>query len=239
MTRSIAIVGAGPGLGRALAHRFGREGYQAALVARSTDTLADMVAGLSGNGITAAAVAADLTDTDAATGLLADIRAAVGEPEVLYYGPAPTQFIPAAELTPERVDPLLNIMFRTPLALIAGVLPAMKATGHGSVLVTGGGSALSGRPGASGLGPGAAALRNYLESLHGELEDRGVYVGRLYISSFIEDSTLYVRSQEGERIGDGAPRPTVSPALLADLLWDMHTRTHVPEQRWPEPADGH
>jgi NAD(P)-dependent dehydrogenase (short-subunit alcohol dehydrogenase family) len=31
----IAIVGAGPGLGLAIAHRFGAEGYQVALIARN------------------------------------------------------------------------------------------------------------------------------------------------------------------------------------------------------------
>jgi NAD(P)-dependent dehydrogenase (short-subunit alcohol dehydrogenase family) len=35
MPRNIAIFGAGPGLGRSVALRFGREGFRVALVARS------------------------------------------------------------------------------------------------------------------------------------------------------------------------------------------------------------
>ncbi len=36
---TIAIIGAGPGLGAATARRFGREGFGTALIARSKDTL--------------------------------------------------------------------------------------------------------------------------------------------------------------------------------------------------------
>ena len=34
-TKTIAVFGVGPGMGRAVAHRFGREGFQVALVARN------------------------------------------------------------------------------------------------------------------------------------------------------------------------------------------------------------
>ena len=38
-TKVIVVVGAGPGVGASVAHRFGREGYDVGLVARSADTL--------------------------------------------------------------------------------------------------------------------------------------------------------------------------------------------------------
>ena len=43
---TIAIVGAGPGLGLALARTFGRHGYSAALVARNPQTLETLTATL-------------------------------------------------------------------------------------------------------------------------------------------------------------------------------------------------
>ena len=40
---TIAIIGAGPGLGLALAKKFGQNGYNAALIARNPDTLDTLV----------------------------------------------------------------------------------------------------------------------------------------------------------------------------------------------------
>ena len=42
MRDTVAIIGAGPGLGTALARRFGEEGHPVALVARDADLLADL-----------------------------------------------------------------------------------------------------------------------------------------------------------------------------------------------------
>ena len=44
MTKSIAVLGAGPGLGQAVAHRYAREGYAVAVVARRQEPL-DRLAG--------------------------------------------------------------------------------------------------------------------------------------------------------------------------------------------------
>ena len=44
----LVVVAAGPGLGRAVALRFAREGAAVGLVARSTDKLADLVAEVCG-----------------------------------------------------------------------------------------------------------------------------------------------------------------------------------------------
>ncbi len=51
---TIAIVGAGPGLGLAIARTFGREGFSVALIARTQDKLDRLAADLGAEGITAA-----------------------------------------------------------------------------------------------------------------------------------------------------------------------------------------
>jgi NAD(P)-dependent dehydrogenase (short-subunit alcohol dehydrogenase family) len=55
MSRTIAIFGAGTGLGISTARRFGREGYQGALVGRRAHALAMLVDQLRAEGISAAA----------------------------------------------------------------------------------------------------------------------------------------------------------------------------------------
>jgi len=60
MSSTIAVVGAGPGLGRAIARRFGSAGHPVALVSRSQDKLEAIAASLRGEGITASVFPADV-----------------------------------------------------------------------------------------------------------------------------------------------------------------------------------
>ena len=53
MSKTIAVFGAGPGMGRSVARRFGCEGFQVALVARNQARLAAFSAELAGDGIEA------------------------------------------------------------------------------------------------------------------------------------------------------------------------------------------
>ncbi|MDT5033069.1 MAG: hypothetical protein QOC94_3240 [Actinoplanes sp.] len=63
----IAIIGAGPCLGAAVARRFGAEGFGIALVSRSQDKLDRLAAGLRAEGYTARGYAADVRDRKAST----------------------------------------------------------------------------------------------------------------------------------------------------------------------------
>ena len=59
---TIAIIGAGRGLGAAVARRFGGEGFDVALISRSQDNVDALAADLSDDGITARGYAANVRD---------------------------------------------------------------------------------------------------------------------------------------------------------------------------------
>jgi NAD(P)-dependent dehydrogenase (short-subunit alcohol dehydrogenase family) len=61
-TKTLAIVGAGPGLGLSIAKRFGAAGFQVALLARSADKLDGLAGELDKLGVIARAYVADLAD---------------------------------------------------------------------------------------------------------------------------------------------------------------------------------
>jgi NADP-dependent 3-hydroxy acid dehydrogenase YdfG len=67
MTKIMAIFGAGPGFGLSVAQRFGREGYELALVARNEQRLNEHVRTLGEKGIKAQAFSDDLADQTNAT----------------------------------------------------------------------------------------------------------------------------------------------------------------------------
>ena len=80
--KTIAIFGAGTGLGASLATRFGREGYRVALVARRAAPLEERVAELTRAGIEVAAFPADLTNLDSIPALVRSIEARFGAIDV-------------------------------------------------------------------------------------------------------------------------------------------------------------
>src|ERR1700728_4702780 len=62
--RHLLLIGAGPGLGMAVARRFADGGYRVTLVARSMDGLGDLADSLAGTGARIDTVAADASDPE-------------------------------------------------------------------------------------------------------------------------------------------------------------------------------
>src|SRR4051812_47910683 len=96
---SMIIVGAGPNLGMAIARRFGREGFAVGLISRTREKVEDLAAQLEGEGIQAAAAAADIRDSDAVIAAIESLAATLGPVEVLEYSPLPA---------PEFMKPILE-----------------------------------------------------------------------------------------------------------------------------------
>jgi short-subunit dehydrogenase len=234
MSQAIAVFGAGPGLGQAVAHRYAREGYDVVLVARRRDRLERLAKDLTSGGSTVHVLTADLSDTASVHPLAEQIRSQVGHLDALYYAPTPDgDFIPAANLTAEGARYYLPIIFYTLLDLVGEFLPAMLERGEGAILTAQGASTLHGLANMSGPGPAQAAQRNFLQSLHAEVSDKGIYIGMLYIGAIIENSAFHswTTTPAGGARDWG---PTVSPGHLADMLWNMHAAGGPVEATYPE-----
>ncbi|MET9110698.1 SDR family NAD(P)-dependent oxidoreductase [Streptomyces zhihengii] len=181
MSKTLAVFGAGTGLGAATARRFGREGYAVALVARRPERLDALVAELGEDGIEAAAFPADLSEPTAVPALVERIVDRFGRIDVVEYAPIPTTapMLPATQVTAELLGRLAGLYLHTPVETARAVLPAMIERGDGAFLLGQGASAVLPMPGMSGVGPVMAAARNWILSLHGELAAHGVYAVRL------------------------------------------------------------
>ncbi|WP_309615518.1 SDR family NAD(P)-dependent oxidoreductase, partial [Salinibacterium sp.] len=99
----IAIIGAGPGLGAAVARRFGHEGFSVALISRDQSKLDAMAAELEAIGVTARGFAADVLVPGQLEDALARAAAELGPITVLQYSPLPSRdyLKPVLDLTPE------------------------------------------------------------------------------------------------------------------------------------------
>ncbi len=237
MNKSIAVFGAGPGVGRAVARRYGKAGYDVVLVARRQGPLEQFAGELAAQGVTAHVMTADLSETGLVPALAERIRAKVGDPTAFYYGPVPAvpEFTAAVDLRAGQLDELMPITLHSLLALVGEFLPAMIERGDGAILSAQGAAAVQGRPRLSGWPPVLAAQRNYLQSLAAEVAGQGVYVGMLYIGARIRGTAFDAAFRDADVTGQPMPdMPTVDPAELAELLWSMHTDRKPREMVVPE-----
>ncbi len=235
MSKSIAVFGAGPGLGQAVARRYAREGYAVTLVGRRAEPLDRLARDLASAGATAHVITADLADTGATPRLAERIRAKAGDLDAFYYAPTPnTGFVSAAKLTPQRAEKFMPLIFYTMLALVQEFLPPMLEQGDGAILTAQGGSTVHGLPNMSGPSPAQAAQRNYLQALHAEVAGKGVYVGMLYVGAAIENSAFHTELEQAKAAGEPVwEMPTVDPEYLAGLLWTMHAAKGQREAVYP------
>lgn len=187
--KTIAIVGAGPGIGQAIALEFGRLGYQIGLIARTQSRLDQAVTDLQSEGITAAAFPADISDLTELSNALTGIEQRFGPIDILEFSPNPP--LSSIEQTPnvtvEGVQRIMEIEVYAAIASINRVLPGMVERGSGSILVTLGGSAQTPVPFMGNMGIAMSGLRNYLQNLHVSLKPKGIYVGSVCIHAFVKD----------------------------------------------------
>jgi len=212
---TLAVVGAGPGLGRAIAQRFGVEGFDVALLARAPERLDALAADLGALGLTARAYPADVTDRRALVATLRRIEAELGSVDVLVFNPA--HRLPAVsidQVAPEDVLRELEQKVLGAVAAVGAVLPGMRARGRGSLLFTVGSSAVYPVPGIGAVGIAAAGLRSYVLSLRQSLAAEGITVGLAVID-------LFIRS--GGREAD--------PAFIAERIHRLHLEGDTPEVR--------
>jgi len=224
---TIAVFGAGPALGMAVARRFGSEGFRVALIARDRGRLDGMAAELAGEGIEAAGFQADLADRTAALEATDAIEARYGPVDVLEYGPTPTGSRPRVVPSQIDVDTVvepLDMHVLTPVALARRVLPGMLERGNGGLLFALGAAAKYPVPRLASGGMAGAALRSYARALHAEVAPSGVYAGTLLIGALIENSAAH-RNAAAWSADTGTRRlAVVTAGDLADRYWDMYVK---------------
>lgn len=212
---AIAIVGAGPGLGLAIARTFGAQGYTVALIARTRATLDGFVDQLAAEGITAAAFPADVLDRPALTEALHQAAGHVGRIDVLEYSPSgtvgTTRMTPPAQTTPDDMQQQIEFQLYGAITATRAVLPAMRAAGAGTLLYTTGAGSIDPVTQLGNVNAAAAALRNWAINLHKDLSGTGVYAAHMAINVSINVAAI-------------PGFPTAPAEDIAAVYWDLHTK---------------
>ena len=179
-----AIVGAGEGLGRALAAKFASHGFDIALVSRSekhSTVAAEAVVNTNAN-VRVQFWAADGTRPATIEKAFATIATQMGEVEALIYN-ARDSFVSCEplELTYEDLEKNYRLEVVGALASAKCVIPAMRARGKGSVFFSSATAAYRGSATHALYSIGKFGLRALSQSLAKAYSKDGVHLSLIHI----------------------------------------------------------
>lgn len=205
---TIAIIGAGPGLGASVARRFGAEGYDVALIARDQSRLDALTSQLTSEGVSARGYSADVRAPASLTDALDRAAQELSPIGILQYSPLPAQeFLrPVLETTAADLAAAIEFSVFGPLTAVNHCLPGMRSLGHGTVLFINGGSAVHPNPRFAGTSIAFAGESALAQMLHDTLAPESIHVTQLIIHGAITPG-----------------HPRTDPAALADTIWQLHT----------------
>jgi short-subunit dehydrogenase len=201
--RHLLLVGAGPGLGSAVARRFAAGGYRVTLVARSADRLDELAHSLADTGAEINTVTADASNPDDLRARMTALYGHEGAPGVVIYNAvmgAPDQLLSS---TVSHLQEAYAVDVIGAVVVAQEAATAMKAAGFGAMIVTGGGFADHPIPALATVSLGKAALRAAATMLNSDLGPAGIRVATLTIA------------------GQIAPGTPFDPERIAEQYWDI------------------
>lgn len=198
------VVGVGPGLGMALARRFGREG-DVALIVRDDESGARFVDELAAQGTRATAYAAALDDEAGLADALQRVRTAAGDPDVVIYNASLGIDVGPQDVTRDELIAALRLGTFAAVTTYQATVPAMRERGSGTFIVTGSGVSVNPWPGTIALTVDKAALRAFARGAARDLEGTGVHAGTVTIMGVLG-------------------KPGFDVDHIADTFWAFHAQ---------------
>ena len=231
-SRVALVVGAGPGLGGAVARRFAREGYVACVVRRKGDELDPLCAEIRAQGGQALAFGIDARNEDDLVGLFERIEGEVGPVEVAVHNVGANVSFPIREMTARVYSKVWQ------MACFSGFLVGREAArrmvprGSGTILFTGATASLRGRSGMAAFAGAKAALRALAQSMARELGPEGIHVAHVIVDGAID--MPWIRENFPQIVEERGEEALLNPDAIAESYWQLHTQ---PRNAWTHELD--
>ena len=218
MTKTIIIVGFGPGVSTGVAKKFGGAGFSVALIARNEDRLRAGVESLKAKGIAAAAFPADAGDPAAIRAAIGKARVQLGPITVIHWNAfcdGEAGDLLAADAT--EVTGIFDIAIVGLLSAVQESLSDLKNTTEGAILVTNGAlgemTAQVDQYASTQKYMGVALANAAKDKLVGLLAQRlkgdGIYVGQVTIAGSIKGTPWE------------SPN-SMDASVVADKFWELY-----------------
>jgi short-subunit dehydrogenase len=217
----IVITGASSGIGRALAIRAARTGYDVVAIGRNRSALATLEEQIGteyGRVITAAL---DITDPASAPKIVAMARERFGRLDVLVNNAGQVAVGPLAAQTDAELHTQFDTHVIAPIVLVREALPMLR-TSQGQIFLVGSGVARVAIHGLGAYSASKAAVRSAASVLRRELKPEGIAV--TYVDPGAVDTAFMTRAG----MAGAPPSILVSPHEVArQIMIAVHTRPRV------------
>ncbi|KAG4424781.1 hypothetical protein IFR04_002129 [Cadophora malorum] len=240
----LAVVGAGPGIGEAVARKFVSEGFTVALLARTETKLQEMVSSIASDfgSHTAKYYITDLRVESDIIKTFASIKQDLGPVNVLVYnaGARRVNGRSILDTSSEEFENFTKINLFGAFWSVKCVLPDMLAAGKGTCIFTGATGSLRGSPGLSSFSPGKFGLRSLAQIVTREYQEKGIHAAHLVVDGPVDGKLIggvtrrkWEREGEKEKLGEVEMR-LMQPTDLAGIYWFVHTQ---PRSTWTHELD--
>lgn len=228
------VIGAGDGLGSALARAFAAEGLTVCITRRARnlerlEALADEIRAAGGE---AHAFGCDARDETEVMSLFERIEAEIGPLEVVVFNIGANVRFPIVETTSRVFTKVWE------MACFAGFLAGREAArvmaprGRGTLIFTGATASLRGRDGFAAFAAAKAGLRALAQSLARELGPQGLHVAHVVVDGAVDGT--FIRSIRGE-VDDLLARDSIlKPEEMAASYVHLHRQ---PRSAWTHELD--
>ncbi|MGH3559389.1 MAG: SDR family NAD(P)-dependent oxidoreductase [Mycobacterium sp.] len=183
--KTVLVTGASYGVGEATARKLAAAQARVLVAARSADRLHDLVASINAGGGNAVAYPTDLTDESAVSSLTKQITDEYGALDIVVSnaGKSLRRSLHNQYDRPHDFQRTMDINYLGPIQLLLGVLPAMRAQGHGHIVnVSSIGVRVPPGPQWGAYQASKAAFDLWLRSVAPELHADGVDVTSIYFA---------------------------------------------------------
>ena len=220
-----AIVGAGEGLGRALAGKFASRGFDTALISRSEEGSAAAFEAAAASGVNVRHFSADAARPDSIEAALAAAASEMGDVEILIYN-VRGEFTACEplEMTCGMLDEIHRIEVVGAFAAAKSVLPAMIDRRRGSVFFSSATAAFRGSQTHPLYSIGKFGLRALSQSLAKAYARHGVHVVHVRLDCNLD--VPYMRALQGDGYD---PALLADPEDVAESYWLAHLQ---PKSAW-------
>ena len=216
------------GIGGAVAQKFAAEGCSVVLTTRRAANAKGLEETIKAQGGDCLTVELDLVSEESVAAAFRDIRASVGDPSIVVYNAGylegrdlPPEMELLEHLPVELFDTAMHIAARGPFLVAKEVLPAMRAAGQGTFLITNNPSSLRGRKRYTGqsLYYPRVMMRALAQVLTEEYSEHGVHVANVIVDGLIDSPGTRVLPIAQQR-----PEAVMDPVKIADAYWYLHTQ---------------
>lgn len=178
-SRVAVVTGGASGMGEATCRELGRRGHAVAVLDLDEGAAQRVVDDLRADGVTALAVAADVSDHAAVNEAFATVRSGLGPVHVLVTSAGIVGWSPSVDLTPQAWQRVIDVNLTGTFFCAQAALPDMIDAAWGRIVMISSSSAQRGSPGMAHYAASKGALISLTKSLAREYGPNGITVNNI------------------------------------------------------------